>query len=211
MMRTAADFNRFYGAVDPWQTSKSKFRDRVFLRLLSKLVRGRSVLELGCGEGHLTEAVFSEARAVTGVDISDVAIARAKARNLPNARFENTDFLRMPFEGFDIIAALECVYYLSPEEQEAFFEKVAKEHGKTLILSAPIIGANKFRRYFTHAEIMATFARHGMKVEAFHNLNVNRHDALTTAAAVAARIAPAILDWLPAQMIYQRLYIIRMM
>ena len=170
------------------------------------------MLELGCGEGHLTEATFSEARTVTGADISDVAIARAKARNLPNARFENIDFLRMPFEGFDIIAALECVYYLSPEEQEAFFEKVAKEHhGKTLILSAPIIGENKFRRYFTNAELMATFARHGMKVEAFHNLNVNRHNALTTAAAVAARIMPAILDWLPAPMIYQRLYIIRMM
>lgn len=211
-MRTAADFNRFYGIVDPWKTSRARFRDRVFRRILLKTIRGRSILELGCGEGHLTEAIFSEARAVTGIDISDIAIERAKARNLPNARFENLDFLRRSFEDFEIITALECLYYLSPDEQEAFFAKVSREHaGKILILSAPIIGENKFRRYFTHEQLIVAFSRHRMTVVSFHNLNVNRNSIPTTVAAIVARIIPAALDWLPTPIIYQRCYIIRMM
>ena len=43
-----------------------------------------------------------------------------------------------------MIAALECVYYLSFQEQGVFLEKVAKEHpGKILLLSGPIVGLQK--------------------------------------------------------------------
>src|SRR5215475_5449220 len=88
-MRTATDFNSFYASPDPWRISRASFRDRVLRSRLTKFTRDKSVLELGCGEGHLTQAVFGEARAITGIDISDVAIERAKALNLPNARFDS--------------------------------------------------------------------------------------------------------------------------
>src|SRR3981189_3014906 len=134
-MRTAADFNLYYAAPDPWHISHARFRDKVLRRRLKPFIRDKSVLELGCGEGHLSQTIFSKARSVVGIDISDVAIARAKSRNLPNARFESADFLQASFEGYDLIAAIECVYYLSLPEQGAFFEKVAKEHsGKILLL-----------------------------------------------------------------------------
>jgi hypothetical protein len=68
-------------------------------------------------------AVFGKARSVVGIDISDVAIARAKSLNLPNARFESGYFLQASFEGYDVITALECVHYLSFEEQGVFLEK----------------------------------------------------------------------------------------
>ncbi|OAF05473.1 hypothetical protein AYJ54_00780 [Bradyrhizobium centrolobii] len=206
-MRTAVEFDQFYAKPDPWKLSHASFRDRVFRRLLRETVRGRYILELGCGEGHLTAAVFGDAKSVTAVDISSVAIDRAKARGLPNATFKISDFLETSFKGFDVIAALECIYYLSPEEQDAFFAKIAREHaGKVFVMSAPIIGENKFRRYFTHSELMAVFSRHGMTVERFHNLNVSRTGFPTTAATAAARIAPIVLDWLPEATIYQRLY-----
>src|SRR2546421_9874789 len=121
-MRTAEDFNLYYAAPDPWHISRSRFRDRVLRRCLKQFIRDKSVLELGCGEGHLTQAVFGKARSVVGIDISDVAIARAKSLNLPNARFESGDFLRASFEGYDVITALECVYYLFLQEQEVFLE-----------------------------------------------------------------------------------------
>ena len=39
-----------------------------------------------------------------------------------------------------MIAAIECIYYLSLPEQGMFLEKVAREHnGKMLLLSGPII------------------------------------------------------------------------
>lgn len=107
-MRTAAEFNLYYAAPDPWHISHARFRDKVLRRCLRSFIRGKSVLELGCGEGHLTQTVFRKARSVVGIDISDVAIARAKSLNLPNARFESADFLQASFEGYDVIAAIEC-------------------------------------------------------------------------------------------------------
>ena len=111
-MRTAGDFNLYYATPDPWHVSRSRFRDKVLRRCLGRYIRDKSVLELGCGEGHLTRAIFGRARSVVGIDISDVAIARAKALNLPNARFENADLLQTSFEGYDVIAAIECIHYL---------------------------------------------------------------------------------------------------
>src|SRR5712671_6727429 len=70
-MRTAADFNLYYTAPDPWHISHARFRDNVLRRCLKPFIRDKSVLELGCGEGHLTHTIFSKARSVVGIDISD--------------------------------------------------------------------------------------------------------------------------------------------
>jgi SAM-dependent methyltransferase len=211
-MRTAADFNLFYTSPDPWRISRAAFRDRVLRSRLSPLIRGKSVLELGCGEGHLTRAVLCEARSVTGIDISGVAVARAKALHLPYARFETGDFLRTPFDGFDVITAIECLYYLSEEEQEEFFSKVAREHGcKLLIVTGPIIGENQHRRYFTHAGLLETFRRHGFSVVNYGNLYVHRIGALRTLAAAVVRLPFClwVIDRLPESFVYQRFYAIK--
>src|ERR1700761_3051702 len=60
-MRTAADFNLYYAAPDPWHISHARFRDKVLRRRMRPFIRGKSVLELGCGEGHLTQAIFGKA------------------------------------------------------------------------------------------------------------------------------------------------------
>ena len=214
-MRTAADFNQFYAAEDdPWHISRAPFRDKRLRRSISKFVAGKSVLELGCGEGHLTQSIFSETRTVAGADISDIAIERAKARNIHKARFENSDFLKVSFDGYDVITAIECLYYLTPEDQEVFFEKVAREHsGKIMILSGPIIGENEHRKYFTHQSLLETFTRHGMSVIEFHNLNVYRTTLLAIIPAILVRLPLCdwLLDHLPSYMVYQRCYIIRIM
>src|SRR5256885_15698080 len=154
-MRTAEDYNLYYATPDPWHISRSRFRDRVLRRCLKQFIRDRFVLELGCGEGHLTEAVFGKARSVVGIDISDVAISRAQSLDLPNARFENADLLQISYEGYEVIAAIECIHYLSHPEQGAFLEKVAREHaGKMLLLSGPIVD---YTHYFSHRRLMLEF------------------------------------------------------
>src|SRR2546430_12673607 len=154
-MRTADDFNRYYATPDPWGVSRATFRDRVLRRHLTRSIRNKSVLELGCGEGHLTQAIFHRARSVMAADISDVAIARAKSLDLRNARFETANLLDISFGGYDVIAAIECIYYLSHQEQGAFLEKVAREHsGKMLLLSGPIID---YQRYFGHRRLVLGF------------------------------------------------------
>ena len=192
-MRNAAEFNAFYAEPDPWHISRAKFRDKILRRSVHKFVTGKSVLELGCGEGHLTQTIFDGATACA----------------IPNARFENADFLEVSFKGYDVIAAIECLYYLTPDDQETFFEKVACDHrGKPLILSGPIIGSNEFRKYFTDESLRKTFARHGLSVMASHNLNVYRRGAMANLAAGLVRLPLCgwLLDYLPRRLIYQRLY-----
>ena len=92
-MRTASDFDAYYANVDPWRISGARSRDNALRRSVARFVTGKRVLELGCGEGHLTQALFFDAASVKGIDISGVAIGRATAKRLPNATFENLDFL----------------------------------------------------------------------------------------------------------------------
>jgi hypothetical protein len=118
------------------------------------------------------------------------------------------------FEGYDIITAIECLYYLTPVDQEAFFKKLAREHcGKIFILSGPIIGKNEHREYFTHNGLLDTIAHHGASLVEFHNLNVYRRGLPANIAAALVRLpfGDKLLNWLPTNLIYQRCYMIRMM
>jgi 2-polyprenyl-3-methyl-5-hydroxy-6-metoxy-1,4-benzoquinol methylase len=208
-MRTADDFNRFYATPDPWCVSRATFRDRVLRRRLTRSIRNKSVLELGCGEGHLTQAILHKARSVMAIDISDVAIARAKALKLRNAVFATADLLEISFEGYDVITAIECIHYLSHEEQGAFLEKVAREHsGKMLLLSGPIID---YQRYFSHRRLMLEFKSLTFTVVKFHNLSVYWHPVSFRIVSNLLKLPLGyrLLDWLPERMIYQRLYVLR--
>ena len=208
-MRTAEDFNLYYETPDPWHVSRARFRDKVLRRRLTRFVRRRSVLELGCGEGHLTQAVFYKARSVTGIDISDVAIDRAKLLNLPNARFENADLLQSSFRGYDVIAAIECIYFLSHQEQGAFFEKVAREHaGKMLLLSGPTID---YQRHFSHKRLLHEFSTLGFHLVKFYNLSLLWYPLSSKIIAnlIKLPLGHLLLGWLPERMIHQRLYVLR--
>jgi SAM-dependent methyltransferase len=208
-MRTAEDFNLYYATPDPWHISRSRFRDRVLRRCLKQFIRDRLVLELGCGEGHLTKAVFGKARSVVGIDISDVAIARAQSLDLPNARFENADLLQISYKGYEVIAAIECIQYLSHPEQGAFLEKVAREHaGKVLLLSGPIVD---YTHYFSHRRLMLEFAALGFSLIKSYNLSVYWHppSSRIVASLIKLPLGHMVLDWLPEAMIYQRLYALR--
>jgi 2-polyprenyl-3-methyl-5-hydroxy-6-metoxy-1,4-benzoquinol methylase len=212
LVRTATDFDAYYQSPDPWAISQAWRRDRALLGVVGPYVAGKTVLELGCGEGHLTRSIFGSASSVTGIDISNVAIQRAKAAKIANARFETSDFLETSFAGYDVIAAIECVYYLSPGEQEQFFSKLASEHAGIFLLSAPIIGANEHRKYFTDAEIRETFASHGLELVEARNLNANRKAGLGAAVAAAIGRLPfgsAVVDVLPESYVYQRCYVAR--
>jgi cyclopropane fatty-acyl-phospholipid synthase-like methyltransferase len=208
-MRTAEDFNVYYATPDPWHIARSRFRDRVLRRCLKPFIRDRLVLELGCGEGHLTEAVFGRARSVVGIDISDVAIARAQSLELPNAQFENADLLQISYKGYEVIAAIECIHYLSHPEQGAFLERVASEHaGKMLLLSGPIVD---YTHYFSHKRLMLEFTTLGFSLIKSCNLSVYWHPPSSRIISHLIKLPPGhlVLDWLPERMIYQRLYALR--
>jgi 2-polyprenyl-3-methyl-5-hydroxy-6-metoxy-1,4-benzoquinol methylase len=210
-LRSTADFNAFYqNAPDPWGVARAERRDRALSRIIKPHIEGKSVLELGCGEGHLTATVFRPAKFVKGVDISTIAVERATTLHLPNAAFEAQDFLDVTFAGYDVIAAIECLYYLTPNEQEAFLRKLRSEHAGTFIVSGPIIGKNEHRTYFTHNGLLSTFARHGLSVIEWSNLNVYRREGLGgLVAAVATRLSDDALPWVPERYVFQRCYVLQ--
>ena len=74
--------------------------------LTSRLVDGARILELGCGAGVPDTLLLAERFRVTGVDISEEQISRARA-NVPDADFIKADFTALELEQaeFDAVAA----------------------------------------------------------------------------------------------------------
>lgn len=78
---------------------------------------GAAILDVGCGEGLLQEQLTRYERYL-GIDISEVAISRARERESSQTRFITTDAsLFSPEETFDLIIFNESLYYFeSPLE-----------------------------------------------------------------------------------------------
>ena len=93
--------------------------------------RLESALECGCAEGHFTARLAARAGRVTSVDISSIALARAKSR-APQARYEEGDLLTWaPGEDgpYDAVVLGDVLYYLDrpgvAAEFDAFFGRAA--------------------------------------------------------------------------------------
>lgn len=84
------------------------------------------VLELACAEGHLTGKLAGRCRDLIALDISALAIERAR-RRAPSARFMEGDLLvwepgaEAPF---DAIVVAEVLYYLDRAGVKAEFEEL---------------------------------------------------------------------------------------
>ena len=83
--------------------------EKEFDRELRRRVRGKKVLDVGCGPGEFTLLVGKSARTVVGVDSSRVALRLAR-KNLAkggrrNVRFGYGEARRLPFadESFDLV------------------------------------------------------------------------------------------------------------
>ncbi|MCU0642315.1 MAG: class I SAM-dependent methyltransferase [archaeon] len=96
------------------------------LKLLGK-VRGKKVLDLGCGPGRYASILSKKGAIVTGVDNSRVSIELAK-EEAPQARFIIGDVENLPFKSceFDIVLAALVVGHLKS------WKKVFKEAKRVL-------------------------------------------------------------------------------
>ncbi len=91
-------------------------RQRWRLELIERLSDGARILELGCGAGVADTKLLAERFRVTGVDISEAQIARARD-NVPYAEFIQADFtqLDVPAGSFDAVAAFYSFNHVSRE------------------------------------------------------------------------------------------------
>ena len=101
-----------------WDGLDATTGDCVYSRI-ERSASGGSILDLGCGSGstanELNEKSYNE---YTGVDISEVALAKARRRTEANGRTEKCRFLRgdvvsyEPKKQFDVILFRDSIYYI---------------------------------------------------------------------------------------------------
>ncbi|MDI1243249.1 MAG: methyltransferase domain-containing protein [bacterium] len=96
------------------------------------------VLDIGCGNGALLNALSGRIAEGVGVDESTAILDRARDRNaeISNLRFERISGPVLPFEdaSFDFVISLMSFRYLDWDPLLAEIKRVAKPDGKVLIV-----------------------------------------------------------------------------
>ncbi|MEW9549806.1 trans-aconitate 2-methyltransferase [Nonomuraea sp. NPDC050783] len=113
-------FDWWHRRPDPWNLTGDAYEQhkyRITMELIPA-VRHRRVLEAGCAEGVFTE-LLAEAcpeADITGIDISEKALERARRRNerfAGRVRFVHADLLDHGLRtGFDLVVCAEILYYV---------------------------------------------------------------------------------------------------
>ena len=139
-----------------------------WLRPLNEVLPvGSEVLDLGCGCGVPDALLLSERFRVTGVDISDVQIARAK-RFVPRARFIRADMTEVRFRPgtFGGIVCLYALIHVPLDEQRPLLARMYRwlgPDGVLLLTTGEVeftgveenwIGSNA-AMYWSHADAAA--------------------------------------------------------
>jgi SAM-dependent methyltransferase len=176
-VRTSAEWDTWYARANPWGTEGSD-EDCVRTELLLERLRHARfahMLDLGCGEGRLTDALSRVAENTYGFDISPRAIDRARAR-FPHIRFQEGDLLdviqrpQVVETPFDFISLSEVLYYFqTDEERHAALAGVSRIGAPACLyyFSVMVVGASKYRRYFTHDEFVRMVSEHFHVIDSF--------------------------------------------
>jgi SAM-dependent methyltransferase len=96
--------------------------------LLGRLAGPSRVLDLGCGSGVPVALTLAEAgHQVTGVDISEVQVERARER-VPAATFLQADAaqLELPAAGFDAVVSFYALIHIPLGEQQGLLHKIGE-------------------------------------------------------------------------------------
>ena len=114
---------------------------------VAPIVRDRSVLEMGCGDGYMTAQIARYARSVRGFDLNERAIAFAEMIvRKPNVTFavaraqDLAEVVARVEEPPEVVASFEVVEHLADGERDAFLDAaraILVDRGGNLILTTP--------------------------------------------------------------------------
>ena len=106
----------------------------------SEFVKGKSVLDIACGEGYGSFFLSKKASQVTGVDISDNAVCYASKKYVSsNLKFLHGDCKDIPLKdnSVDVVVSFETIeHHDAHEEMLKEIDRVLREDG-VLIISSP--------------------------------------------------------------------------
>ena len=143
---TSRYFDHFFAATpDPWgfrEGAIAQERRRLIIGLLSRRRYSR-LLEIGCAEGWMTLMLANLADEVVSVDLSVVALERARKQcsDLRNVTFEQMDLIvdPLPVGLFDCILCAGVLEYLPMNVQQNVCQKIVASLpcGGELLLEHP--------------------------------------------------------------------------
>ncbi|MFQ5660862.1 MAG: bifunctional 2-polyprenyl-6-hydroxyphenol methylase/3-demethylubiquinol 3-O-methyltransferase UbiG [Gammaproteobacteria bacterium] len=143
----AQELNKFESLARQWWDPHGKLRtlhhiNPVRLHYIDKVagLEGKSVLDLGCGGGLLTESMAAKGAQVTGLDASDAVIDIAKAHRQQSGRqieyITGTveQFAQDHRDSFDVITCMELLEHV-PDAQSllASCETILKPGGDLIL------------------------------------------------------------------------------
>jgi 2-polyprenyl-3-methyl-5-hydroxy-6-metoxy-1,4-benzoquinol methylase len=143
---TNEDFLGPIGNATPKYAASNPIVRRLLERFLGRIdqaaesIGAKSVLDVGCGEGVVTErlARLLAPAAVLGVDADDAHLSEEwRRRSVPNISFATGSAYDLPFEdgSFDLVCAIEVLEHLErPRDALAEMSRVATD---ALLLSVP--------------------------------------------------------------------------
>ena len=194
---------------DPWGhdwRASQKARYKSALDLTVKHVstdKIKSILDIGCALGEFTSMVkdhFPDSN-ILGVDIADEAILKCR-KKFNNIGFETSSLpeLELPRSGFNLISALEVIYYVGEDKIENSLQRIHDILGKggyvlisTYLNKPPFLTSDNFKntlsKYFNIVDESIRY--HGLYTpcETLVRQSMNSIRQFTQIAEPASRLA----------------------
>lgn len=131
------NLQRVSAAANPLKFSlTTRFKDRHFVRLLSPL-RGKRLLDVGCGIGYLSTVMANHGAEVFGIDIDFSAVAYSASRAVGQFAVGSVTALPFASSTFNCVILADVIEHL-PDPEKALWEihRVGTP-GASVIISTP--------------------------------------------------------------------------
>lgn len=150
----------------------NKYLDEPMILKLVGNVKGKRVLDLGCGSGKYSKILLRKGGRVTGVDISPDFISLAK-KEVPKVEFHVASAYKLPFKNnyFDmVVAGLVVEHFENLNKAFKEIRRVLKKNGVFVFsLGVPLRKAEKAKRsYFKEGKILSEWPTFGVKMFHFY-------------------------------------------
>ena len=150
-------------------------------------IKGKSILDCGCGTGRFADIFVRCGATAIGVDISENMLSIAK-RKVPGAKFIEGDVFSLPFKEkeFDIVVCSQVLTHLHKYKEPLLeMKRVIKEDGTIIIdirnllwplrplqiLKHKIMGYNEYNPHFTHLRRIKKICDEiGLEIEEFRGI-----------------------------------------
>jgi predicted TPR repeat methyltransferase len=195
--------NSYNRIADKWDTNRRrKGIDPCIADLAAELPSDAAVLDIGCGSGYPIAKYLSEHNfSVTGIDLSEKMIEKAKALNLKKASFFAADFMDWQADGlYDAVIAFDSLWHIQYDRQQLIYPKIAgflKENGLFLFTHGKEDGSAEgkmfgedFRYYALDGSVVKKLlAENGFQIVSWRENYTNEISGTRDLLAVARKVS----------------------